>query len=181
MKTITLKCEECDTKFNRLLKEYTRNKKLNRKVFCGRSCQVKHGNKNRTIEFYKTHCYDISKHAGDRQDEFSPFRAYLNKGRYSNKKHKMTLSVKYLKSLWEKQIGICPYTGIKMTLPKNTLDCAKIRSLKKASLDRIDSSVGYIDGNVEFVCMAINNAKNNFTKKEMEDFLRSIKLSVTHS
>lgn len=42
----------------------------------------------------------------------------------------------------------------------------------KASLDRIDSSKGYIEGNVEFVCSAINLAKNNFSKEAMVSFLQ---------
>lgn len=47
-------------------------------------------------------------------------------------------------------------------------------SLKRASLDRIDSSKGYIKGNVEFVCYAINLAKNSFTRDEMKEFLKEV-------
>ena len=174
MKIIQLKCEECGEEFERELKEYKRNKKLNRKIFCNRTCQAINGNKKRTSDFYREHCYDISQHSGCRQDEYSPFRPYLGKGRFSNIKHKMTLDVKYLKLLWEKQNGICPYTNIKMILPKNTKEYQKIKSLKKASLDRIDSSKGYVDGNVEFVCLAINLAKCNFTKEKMISFMNEI-------
>jgi hypothetical protein len=44
-----------------------------------------------------------------------------------------------------------------------------------ASLDRIDSSKGYIEGNIEFVCLAINYAKNGFSKEETQNFIKMIK------
>ena len=50
---------------------------------------------------------------------------------------------------------------------------------RKASLDRINSSKGYVKGNVEFVCSSINLAKNSFTREQMKEFLRSIDLGVT--
>lgn len=89
------------------------------------------------------------------------------------KQHKNELDVVYLKELWDKQKGLCPYTGIKMLLPQTSSDHS-IHSLKKASLDRIDSKKEYVKGNVEFVCCAINLAKNSFTRKEMKEFLSEI-------
>ena len=62
-----------------------------------------------------------------------------------------------------------------MVLPKNTNRIHNSRTLIRASLDRIDSSKGYIDGNVEFVCYGINLAKNNFSKSEMLNFINSIR------
>lgn len=173
MKTIKVKCAECGNEFNRSLSEYNRNKKIGREIFCNNSCQTINKNKKLTPEFRKKHCYDISKHAGNRQCEFSPFKPYLSKWRSSMVKHKNEIDIDqvYLKQLWESQDGICPYTGIKMILPKNTKEHQSIRSLKKASLDRIDSSKGYLKGNVEFVCYAINMAKNSFTRKDMKEFL----------
>jgi hypothetical protein len=47
--------------------------------------------------------------------------------------------------------------------------------MTKASLDRIDSTKGYIKGNVEFVCLAINYAKNKFSKEDTLTFLNEIK------
>jgi hypothetical protein len=47
---------------------------------------------------------------------------------------------------------------------------------RQPSLDRIDSSKGYIEGNVEFVCVSINYAKNGFSKQQMIDFIKEIKL-----
>ena len=171
MKTIELKCPECETPFHRPLKEHRRSLKLKRQEFCSGTCSTTHRNRELLPEDYER-CYKIKKHAGNRLDEFSSFRSYLSKGRASIKAHRNELDVSYLKELWESQRGICPYTGIKMILPKTTYD--KVRSPIKASLDRIDSNREYVKGNVEFVCCAINLAKNSFTREQMKEFLREI-------
>jgi len=49
--------------------------------------------------------------------------------------------------------------------------------LTSASLDRIDSSKGYIQGNVQFVAYGINLAKNNFSDADVISFLDSIHTS----
>jgi len=91
-------------------------------------------------------------------------------------KHQTDLDIdaEYLRQVWVQQNGICPYTGIKMLLPPSSSKYHKINSLKKASLDRIDSRRGYVRGNVEFVCLAINYAKNKHTKNEMLDFINDV-------
>lgn len=60
--------------------------------------------------------------------------------------------------------GICPYTGIELKHPsikkKNSI-------IKTASLeDRIDSSKGYVEKNLQFVSMAINFMKNSMSHEE---------------
>lgn len=183
MNTIELKCERCGNTFKRNIKEYKRNKERNQRICCSRSCTAFLRNASMTDEYWKEqyekqkNTFDIKSQSGNRLDEYSPFRLYLRKGRASIKKHKDEIDIdeKYLKELWEKQNGICPYTGIKMVLMKTSSQQHRIRSLKKASIDRIDSSKGYLKGNVEFVCYAINNAKNNFSKKEMKNFISEIK------
>lgn len=174
MKTIKVKCAECKNEFEKSISEYKRSEKLGKRHFCCISCCISTRNRELSPE-YRKKCYDISKHAGNRQDDYSPFRIYLNKGRSSMKSHKCEIDINYLKEIWDKQKGICPYTGIKMILPKTTKEYS-IRSLKKASLDRIDSSKEYVNGNVEFVCYAINMAKNSFSREEMKEFLLDMKL-----
>jgi len=178
MKTIKIKCENCGIPFEKLLKEFKRCEKKEMKHFCNQSCSTSHRNKNMSEEFWKTipSNTNIKKYSGNRLTEYTPFKIYLRKGRASIIKHKNDIDIdeKYLKELWNKQNGICPYTGIKMELMKTSSQNHKLKSLKKASLDRIDSSKGYIRGNVEFVCMAINNAKSNFKKEEMKSFIKEI-------
>lgn len=184
MKTITQTCDCCKEEFEQPVKEFNRkNKKGITKNFCSLSCFAHVRNTSMSQEYWQNQykkqkkSFDIKHHSGNRLDEYSPFRFFLNSGRASIKKHKheTDIDLEYLKNLWEEQKGICPYTKIKMILPRTTKE-SNLKSLKKASLDRIDSSKGYIKGNVEFVCMVINLAKNNYTKKEMEEFITEIKL-----
>jgi len=70
----------------------------------------------------------------------------------------VTIDAQYLDELWHKQKGRCAYTGEKLTLPKKWDD----RDYT-ASLDRKDSSKGYIQGNVQFVTQSVNIMKNKFT------------------
>jgi 5-methylcytosine-specific restriction endonuclease McrA len=177
MSTTKVKCENCGNWFEKSNGELNRCKKRGLRNFCNNSCSGTFRNKIMSTEYWKE---QYKKHpvfkstAGNKLDEFSPFRYFLNTGRGSMVKLKddIHVNVNDLKELWEKQNGTCPYTGIKMILPKSTND--KIHSLKKASLDRIDSSLGYTKDNIEFVCMAINYAKNNRSSEEMKNFIKDI-------
>lgn len=68
----------------------------------------------------------------------------------------------HLWALWDKQKGLCAITGIRMDHKRNTL--------YTVSIDRIDSSIGYIDGNVQLVCKAINLAKSTYSNAEIIEF-----------
>lgn len=179
MKHTNVKCKTCQTDFYKLNSEIKRCKKKGiLDHFCSRSCVATYRNKKMTSDFWKNQ-YENNKNfkglEGNRQDIFSSFKTFINSGRASIKSKGCSLTLEYLKNQWDKQNGICPYTNIKMILPRNTLEYTKTKSLIKASLDRIDSSKGYIEGNVEFVCSAINLGKNNFSKKEMIEFISNIK------
>ena len=73
--------------------------------------------------------------------------------------HMFDLCVEDIVSYWEIQQGICAYSGREMTL--------KAGQLNTVSLERIDSSVGYIPSNTVLVCQAINRMKSDF---EFDDF-----------
>lgn len=170
---VKLECHNCGKEFERLAKEHRRNTKMNRLSFCGISCAVKHDNKinprpgnPKILNIY------ISK---PQVDNLSPFRYYL-KNCKMHKQYQTDITLEYLKELWEKQNGICPYTNIKMNLPRGNSYRAysKIKGCNAASLDRINSDMGYIRGNVEFVCYSINMAKNKFSKQAMINFIQEI-------
>lgn len=176
MKTIKVKCHHCGEEFDKLKKEYNRCEKQKMSHFCNRSCVAFYRNGLMSKEYWVNLAIQtgFSKYAGNRKDELSPFRIFLQKGRSSIKSHKVEIDVTYLKKIWEDQKGICPYTGIKMELEQSSSKQHKLKSLKKASLDRIDSSKDYVKGNVEFVCFAVNLAKNNFSKQDMLNFVKEI-------
>jgi hypothetical protein len=62
-----------------------------------------------------------------------------------------------LLTAWETQMGICAYTGIKMTTLPNTP--------YSVSVERINSSIGYTENNTILVCNAINKMKTNLDPK----------------
>ncbi len=167
MKTVELECEICNNKFDRLEKEAKRCAKKGFSITCGMKCagvmrnrkSPKSGNvENFGDKAYKKTC-----------DEFSLFRYFIRKAktRDKDKGRESDITLEYLKNLWEHQKGICPYTSHEMILGVNKTPFA-------ASLDRVDSSVGYIQGNVEFVCLAVNLAKKDFSREAMMDFFKPI-------
>ena len=109
----------------------------------------------------------------------STFTLCLEKARWrSNKmKYDFDLDLEYLKNLWKNQNGICPYTGMKMYLPSCRKEYKLTPSIEKLSLDRIDSSKGYLKGNVEFVCAGVNWMKHTYSPKIVHDFIGKIKVS----
>jgi len=72
-------------------------------------------------------------------------------------------------ALWEHQCGRCAITGIPMQHIR--------KSPYSISIDRIDSSKGYIASNIQLVCYCINLAKNVFSDQEIRQFFSTIKQS----
>ncbi len=81
----------------------------------------------------------------------------------------VTITLDFLMSLLEVQEYKCAISGLKMT---------HMKGLKCVSIDRIDSSHGYTENNVQLVCKAMNLAKNVHSNQEMVDFIRSIKMDL---
>lgn len=101
--------------------------------------------------------------------EYSPFSYTIRN--VKNRLKDFDLDKYYLKEIWEQQKGICPYTNIKLELPthKNI-----IHPTIRASLDRIDSSKGYVRGNVQFISTSINYMKGELTDAETKCFINTI-------
>lgn len=68
----------------------------------------------------------------------------------------------FLIGLYKQQSGKCVITGLVMTCKH---DCHFA-----ASVDRKDNSVGYVPGNVQLVCQAVNYAKNRHTDSSIMAF-----------
>ena len=172
MKMIELKCKECEKVFSRLEKEYRRCQKKGFSVTCSRAC----GAAARNRIHAKGNLANLR--SDNRQDSNSPFKYYISKAYCQQKTSaygQSNITLEYLKLLWDKQNGICPYTGKIMELPKNTTNAGIRGAPNKASLDRIDSSKGYVQGNVEFVCLAVNLAKQSFSKTQMLKFFQNVR------
>jgi hypothetical protein len=141
---------------------------------CGKEFEMRRGKytsrhrENNGIHYCNRSCYDIHRIGK------SPFGYFVDKSR-SRGRWKYDIDTDFLAELWGKQDGKCPYTGIKMILPESKKSFRKYHSIEKASLDRIDTTKGYIKGNVEFVCQGINFAKHDYSKDEVMAFVKKIK------
>lgn len=80
-----------------------------------------------------------------------------------------TITLDYLKKIFEQQKGRCIYSNVELTFPTSWND-----SSYNASLDRIDSSKGYIEGNVQWVTKRVNSMKNDMTEKEFIELCKVI-------
>lgn len=75
--------------------------------------------------------------------------------RKRNKKYgEINLTNEFLINLYEKQKGLCYYTGIEMKIINSE------KNPEQISLDRVDSNLGYTENNVVLCCFAINLCKN---------------------
>lgn len=168
-------CDFCKKQAQKPLSEYKRNTKLGRKNFCSRNCSIRYANANKLHRFTdkcKEHILSI---CNNRKDEYTPFRYILKITRKRFKE--VNIDLEYLKHLWESQNGTCPYTGIKLILPTYTKHDFYFQY---ASLDRIDSSKGYIKGNVQFVSLPINLMKSTKSDIEIKRFLKQISSYTSH-
>ena len=93
--------------------------------------------------------------------KLSNVRSRAFKQKDANKK-KVDITIDFLVDLYHKQNGQCAITKHKMTKEFNCL--------YGMSVDRIDSSKGYLKDNVQLVCQAINFAKNSFTNEQILKF-----------
>jgi len=107
------------------------------------------------------------KRSKERRSE-KPFHSRLTSLRSSAKKRNLQFNLKVsdLEDLWEKQNGLCFYSKKKMDLlagdKKNTF-----------SVDRIDSTKGYIVNNVVLCRWIVNLMKNDMN---VDEFINEVKI-----
>jgi len=170
MSKIKINCDNCGEPFLRVEKEVRRSQKLGRRNFCSRSCVGKAiGGTN----FGDSRNTDTSHLHIINRDEFTGFRWYLRKAKQRFKE--CNLDLQYIKDLFEKQKGICVYSKVILEHPSYRESNNHINT---ASLDRIESSKGYVKGNVQFISIAMNHMKSNMTHKktlELIDIIKKLK------
>ena len=79
------------------------------------------------------------------------------------------LTIEYLQDLWDKQNGICAISGV----PINMINKKRFND-QTASLDRVDSSIGYVEGNVQWVHKKINIMKTTLSDEEFIDICENV-------
>lgn len=80
-------------------------------------------------------------------------------------KRRETLTDEYVFSIYHKQGGLCALSGRQMTFI-----CGQGYQVTNISIDRIDSSIGYVEGNIQLVCRAVNVMKSVFTQDDFVNF-----------
>lgn len=80
--------------------------------------------------------------------------------------YEFSISIEFANKLFEEQKGLCALTGIKLIMPKYTSKRGFDRKNSNASLDRIDSTKGYTEDNVQWVHKKINMMKQGYTQQE---------------
>lgn len=79
------------------------------------------------------------------------------------------IDIGYLLWVYEGQSGLCAVSGVKMTHIAGSG-----RVLTNISIDRIDSTKGYLRGNVQFVCDIVNRMKSDMSQAELLSWCRNI-------
>ena len=181
MKKIELVCSGCGVSFEKEKKEHDRQLRKGKTAFyCTRQCfgkyvAPKNANTSAAIAWRNSKEWKEWQkvNAQKQKDKADPFRVYLRmmKGRRPT----LGVDLEYLKKLWEDQRGRCAYSGLILQHPRWTAT----DGLRTASIDRIDSSQGYVEGNIQFVVRALNLAKNIAGDQDFRKFLDDLVGSLT--
>lgn len=97
------------------------------------------------------------------------------KERSKTKGHIIDFDWKYLKELWEKQKGLCAISKIPMTYEMNNG-----RVSTNLSVDKINCKDFYKKGNIQLVCMAVNQMKSDLTMEKLIFFCKEVIKNYKH-
>ncbi len=169
MDYIDLICATCTKPFKKYKGEYDRRIRDGAtRFFCNLSCTMVAGNKSP-----KRHSKPPP--PGSNRHALTPFRWFIARARYRKQYGLTDITPEYLRELWALQGGQCPLTGWALALPHSTMGWRdETDRHKRASLDRIDSSLGYVQGNVRFVAVIANYAKQAYSDRELVEFCEAV-------
>ena len=101
------------------------------------------------------------------------------KANAKSRNYPFTVSIDSLQDILEKQDFKCAYTNIPMLCPKTYNEKREMTSSPYlVSLDRIDNDLGYVEGNVQFVCVWANKARGAYKDEVFKDILKKFKEQV---
>ena len=164
---------------------------LTRKKFCSQSCNAANTSKENPInlrepksklcalcgtEFFSHWPKQIF--CGKKCQNVSTDRAYKKRhGTLDWMLHRLAkrqdvgrnLDWEYLKFLYESQKGRCALSGVPMTH-----EVGKGRVYTNISIDRIDPSRGYEEGNIQLVCVIVNIMKSGMSVEALINWCRLI-------
>lgn len=107
------------------------------------------------------------------KDYFSGVRRKAEKRNYE-----FSVSIEDLQNQWDLQNGKCAYTGVQLICARASKSTSFVNPYEalsnKASLDRIDSTIGYTPGNIEWVSATINSMKTRLSEKVFLEIIANI-------
>jgi len=90
------------------------------------------------------------------------------------KHREYNLTKEYMWDLFLRQNKKCALTGLDIWFGISTKEKTHGKKEQTASLDRIDSSKGYVEGNVQWVHKDINNIKQDYSVEELVKYCKLI-------
>lgn len=96
-------------------------------------------------------------------------RLHGMKDRSKKKNIPMDVTIEDLKYIWACQEGLCAISKMPMTYIFNNG-----RTFTNVSIDQINPNKGYVKGNIQLVCMAVNQMKSDLSMNELYMFCEAI-------
>lgn len=176
MKIIQLNCNFCGKEFSKEYREYKRKKSNGKtKFYCSIKCSSSEPERiipilHKGIPFrFRGGENKIITVEGKILHSMKEFCRRMRRRPFE-----FNLTPEYLLEVWNNQHGKCKYTNVALVLP-DTPEYKQSNNNYKASVDRIDSSKGYIIGNVQFTSISFNYLKNDMTELDIIEFLNIMK------
>lgn len=123
-------------------------------------CCREHKNNYNHKHLYN-YSYQKAHRARSPRNYLGQLRSYYNR--------RATLSLDFLEDLYYRQEGLCALTGKELTFVQDGG-----RTPTNISIDRINSSVGYLETNVQLVCHQVNTMKSDLSVTELRSWCESI-------
>ena len=163
-----VQCCYCKTIFKKDVSEIKRSLKVGRLSYCSMKCAKSIASNLNHLK--NINPLDASHLKGySKPHEYSNLKMHLRRIKSRDKGHNVTLED--LVEKWNEQNGLCVYSKVELihpTLGPNS-------HIFTASVDRIDSSLGYIKGNIQFISIAMNHMKGDMSNEEMFKLLKILK------
>ena len=114
----------------------------------------------------------LSRFSQEELQLFSKLKNLCTKAKLrSNKEFDSEVNWEYLFDLWDQQSGLCAYSGLPLSTETN--------HPHTVSLDRIDSNIGYLRGNLQLVSWSVNKMKQDLNEELFLDLCYRITTNKT--
>lgn len=103
-------------------------------------------------------------------------RTFYNHFKFTAKRRSLdfTVTIEYLSDLFESQGRKCALSGLPLEMPVGTGVGGALTTPNSPSLDRIDSTKGYVEGNVQWLNKYANIMKNDLSNTQFIAFCHTV-------